>query len=127
MQLYEQMDKNHDGRVTIDEFKKVFVEAIEVLQKKIENCLKYISDYRRSKEQAMMKLEEVKKTEKINAYGIMEKSKLTINVVEARELKPLDSGKTSDPFVKINFAGTEEKTKTIKETVNPVWNENFPM
>lgn len=127
MQLYERMDKNNDGRVTVDEFKKVFVEAIEILKNKIENCNKYISDYKRSKEQAILKLEEVKRNERLNQYGIQEGSSLTLFVIEAKELKPLDSGVSSDPFVEVELAGVKKTTPVQKRTLNPVWNKEFDL
>ena len=39
------MDKNYDGKVDVDEFIKVFWEAEEILQTKIENSKKFIEDY----------------------------------------------------------------------------------
>ena len=36
------------------------------------------------------KLMQVKETEKLNEYGIMVGSILTVHVVEARDLKPMD-------------------------------------
>ena len=35
----------------------------------------------------------------MNEYGIMHGSILTVHVVEARDLKPMDMDGTSDPFV----------------------------
>jgi len=39
------MDKNYDGKVEADEFIKVFLEAEEILQSKIENSKRFIDDY----------------------------------------------------------------------------------
>lgn len=124
IQLYERMDKNGDGQVTIEEFKKVFVEAIEILHNKVETCLKYISDYKQSKDQALLKLDEVKQTENLNAHGIMEGSTLTLFILEANGLKPLDDGKTSDPFVVVECEGSTFQTAVVEQTTSPVWNES---
>lgn len=124
MQLYERMDKNGDGQVTIDEFKKVFVEAIEILHNKVETCLKYISDYKQSKEQALLKLDEVKQTEILNTYGIMDGSTLTLFILEANGIRPMDNDRTSDPFVVVECEGSRKTTAVVEQTTNPVWNES---
>ena len=57
---------------------------------------------------------------------------LTIDIVEAKELKPADSNGLSDPYVKLRqMDGAKQrdktlfKTKTMKKNLNPVWNESF--
>jgi len=47
------------------------------------------------------KLNQVNKVEQLNEYGIMHGSILTVHVVEARDLQPLDMDGTSDPYVVI--------------------------
>eukprot|EP00123_Amoebidium_parasiticum_P014108 comp22334_c0_seq1/m.33215 comp22334_c0_seq1/g.33215 ORF comp22334_c0_seq1/g.33215 comp22334_c0_seq1/m.33215 type:complete len:540 (-) comp22334_c0_seq1:166-1785(-) len=49
--------------------------------------------------------------------------KLKLTVVEGRDLKAMDGGKSSDPFVKIYVDGKEViKTPVVKKDLNPVWN-----
>eukprot|EP01087_Luapelamoeba_hula_P009828 TRINITY_DN256_c1_g1_i2.p1 TRINITY_DN256_c1_g1~~TRINITY_DN256_c1_g1_i2.p1 ORF type:complete len:1622 (-),score=365.44 TRINITY_DN256_c1_g1_i2:37-4902(-) len=52
-----------------------------------------------------------------------------IRVVAGKKLKAADRGGKSDPYCVISIEGKnlpqELKTKTIKETVNPVWNDDF--
>eukprot|EP00961_Rhodomonas_salina_P232385 3139742-Rhodomonas_salina.1 len=50
---------------------------------------------------------------------------LTVKVFEAKDLVAADRGRTSDPYVVIEFSGQQRKTKTIKQTINPKWNESF--
>ena len=61
--------------------------------------------------------------------AMLEKNRLTIRVVEAKDLMAADLNGKSDPYVKIKdvpgLVGKGAKTKVIKKTLNPVWNEDF--
>ena len=56
---------------------------------------------------------------------------MTVQVVQARDLKAVDNlkgkdGGSSDPFVVLTMEGQkEQKTKVIKKELNPTWEESF--
>lgn len=55
----------------------------------------------------------------------MHGSILTVHVVEARDLKPMDIEGTSDPYVVLQVEDQKIETNYKKTTLSPVWNESF--
>ncbi|XP_016298059.1 synaptotagmin-7 isoform X1 [Sinocyclocheilus anshuiensis] len=56
---------------------------------------------------------------------------ITVNIIKARNLKAMDIGGTSDPYVKVWLMHKDKrvekkKTVTIKRCLNPIFNESFP-
>ncbi|XP_026108787.1 synaptotagmin-7-like isoform X2 [Carassius auratus] len=56
---------------------------------------------------------------------------ITVNIIKARNLKAMDIGGASDPYVKVWLMHKDKrvekkKTVTIKRCLNPVFNESFP-
>uniref|UniRef100_A0A8C7M1Z7 Uncharacterized protein n=1 Tax=Oncorhynchus mykiss TaxID=8022 RepID=A0A8C7M1Z7_ONCMY len=59
-----------------------------------------------------------------------ESNALHCNIVKAKGLKPMDSNGLADPYVKLHLLPGASKsnklrTKTLKGTLNPVWNETL--
>ncbi|ROI42815.1 Synaptotagmin-1 [Anabarilius grahami] len=55
-------------------------------------------------------------------------AKLTVGILQAADLLSMDSGGTSDPYVKVFILPDKKKkydTKVHKKTLNPVFNETF--
>lgn len=50
---------------------------------------------------------------------------LEVTVISAERLPAVDRGGSSDPFVELLVGGNKQKTKTIKKTLSPEWNEPF--
>jgi len=50
---------------------------------------------------------------------------LKLDVVEARDLKAMDISGSSDPYCILSVDNVEKKTKTIKCSLNPVFDEHF--
>ncbi|XP_042945988.1 protein QUIRKY [Carya illinoinensis] len=49
--------------------------------------------------------------------------KLIVEVVEARNLLPIDGNGTASPYVQIDFYGQRKRTRTKIRDLNPTWNE----
>ncbi|CDW58553.1 C2 and C1 1 domain containing protein [Trichuris trichiura] len=68
---------------------------------------------------------------RISIKATCEKGKLTVHVREAKNLVPMDPNGLSDPYAKIKLIpepegrSTKRKTKMLRATLNPVWNETI--
>ncbi|KAF3331391.1 C2 and GRAM domain-containing protein [Carex littledalei] len=51
--------------------------------------------------------------------------KLVVQVIEARNLLAMDSNGLSDPYVKVQLGRQRAKTKVVKKSLNPIWDEEF--
>jgi len=53
--------------------------------------------------------------------------RIRVRIIEARGLKAADMGGTSDPFCEVRLLNNVDvhKTKVIKKTLDPFWNEEF--
>ncbi|XP_008781559.2 FT-interacting protein 7-like [Phoenix dactylifera] len=49
--------------------------------------------------------------------------KVAVEVLEAHDLVPKDSGGTASPFVEVDFDGQRRRTQTKPHDLNPFWNE----
>ena len=77
------MDKNDDGRISVEEFISVFQEANKLLREKISNAQGYINDYRRQQREVEEQYQEQCRKEEINEFGIMKGSYLNVIIVSA--------------------------------------------
>lgn len=50
---------------------------------------------------------------------------LTVTVMEAKDLKAMDYGGTSDPYAILKLSQQQVETSYIKNTLNPVWDETY--
>ncbi|XP_067294306.1 multiple C2 and transmembrane domain-containing protein 1 isoform X2 [Pseudorasbora parva] len=50
---------------------------------------------------------------------------VSVSLIEAHDLQPMDSNGLSDPYVKFRMGHQKYKSKTIPKTLNPQWREQF--
>lgn len=124
-EIFSRMDKNHDNAVSISEFLWSYIEAEDILQARIKDIKKTLHDNYKKMDEYQKKLVAARATETLNRYGVMKNSVLTVNLVEAKDLIPMDSNGLSDPYVILSCESQKFTSNCIPETLNPVWNEEF--
>ncbi|KAJ6239333.1 camp-binding protein [Anaeramoeba flamelloides] len=62
---------------------------------------------------------------RLRNYQLFSKINLDIRIVKAEGLPAMDKSGTSDPFCTFTFSRRKKKTRTIKKTLDPVWNTTF--
>ena len=124
-EIFDHMDKNQDNRVTINEFIKVYIEADEILRKKIETAKINKEYYRKQEEDCLKKAEEAKLNERYTPYGITQNSIVHVVIIEAKSLKPAGFVGISQSYVEASLDRQQiAKTKAIPGA-EPIWNEKF--
>jgi len=61
----------------------------------------------------------------VNQQNLSMNDELIISLMDAQGLKKSDLLSQSDPYVKIRVGNDEQKSSTVKNNDNPIWNENF--
>lgn len=123
------MDRDCDNRITIEEFISVFLEAEDVLSRKIEKTKKIMEEASYQRDEASLQLQKNLRTEILNNFGIMTDSFLTITIVEAQNLTPIRSQNWNmefHSFALITCGGVTAQTQTVG-SLNPIWNETFSL
>ena len=121
--IFESMDSNKDGQVSIDEFLNVYLEQVNGISEAIAKLRQQILEKKRDLEGIKEQYEEAVKIERINSWGIMEGSLLTVRVVEAQNLTSI----TGKPSASAHLLCEKQQisTKVIKNDKNPSWDETF--
>ncbi len=123
--IFDNLDKDQNGRVSKDEFCKGYIDVENFFKETVEACKEKALELNKIKTEYEQQLQEAMRTEVVNKYGIMENSVLTASVIEARDLKPMDFEGISDPYVMLECSGQTCQTKYHKSTLNPIWEESF--
>jgi C2 domain/EF-hand domain pair len=121
--IFDSMDSNRDGKVDIDEFLTSYLEQVNGLSEAVAKLRQHILEKKRDLATWNEQLEDAKKTERMNSWGIMEGSLLTVRVVEAQNLAAF-AGKPS-AYANLLCERQQIATKIIKSERNPNWDETF--
>lgn len=70
----------------MDEFINVFLEAEDILSSKIKDLRNSIEDLHRQRNEAFIKLEEIKSSESLNSYGIAQNSHLQVIALQINQI-----------------------------------------
>lgn len=80
------VDKNRDGKITIEEFIEYYIDGELRIRKKQNECVKQMAERVDRRQQTEQRLEQINNTEKLNKFGIMDSSKIKIKCFEAQDL-----------------------------------------
>jgi len=118
-ELFAKMDKNNDSIVTTQEFLWSYVDAEDIIMKRIKELRKQIQDKAKQMEECKKKMVQARAVEQMNQHGIMKGSILTVNVIAGQDLIPMDTNGASDPYVILECDGSSAQTRYIAADLNP--------
>lgn len=124
-EIFDHMDKNHDNKVTINEFIKVYIEADEILRKKIETAKINKEYYKKQQDECLKKADEARANEKLTSYGITQNSIAHVVVMEAKGLRPGSYQAAQSLFVEVSLDRQQVAKTKVLAVPDPVWNEKF--
>jgi Ca2+-dependent lipid-binding protein len=67
------------------------------------------------------------KEERMNENGVSTTSTISIQVLEAKDLKPMNIDGYCDPYVQLSMNNSKVLTSYKPTTLNPIWNEEFSL
>ena len=94
-----------------------YVETRQKLTERRTECMQKIVDHARQESEVSIKLEEAKRTERLNAMGIRDDSKLKVHIVDAVNLD-----ENTSSLVKVYQDHSMSETK-VRVGSGPIWNE----
>ena len=97
LELFNNMDKDHNSEVTTKEFIMNYIETEEILKKRVEDLKKSTADSMFHLEDYKKKLIKAKAEEELQGTNIMIDSVLTVNVIEGMNFRTLGIS----PFIEL--------------------------
>ena len=111
--LYEFIDHNKDNAISVQEFILSYMVIEEKIRHKEMHLKQVIDEY------SLLE----NKNEIANKEGVSNNAELMITVLNAENL-PESYGMESKPYVVVKYLG-KELVSHYKQTINPIWNEDF--
>jgi hypothetical protein len=121
--IFTLMDTDRNQAVTVEEFAYGYVNTENILKNDIAQAKRTIQETQIQIDEYKRKLIEAQSNEQINEDGIMIDSVLTVEVLEAQNLRV--RGQKFSPSVRLKCDGKEVSTKAVPTAINPEWYESF--
>jgi Ca2+-dependent lipid-binding protein len=118
------IDKDSDEKLTIQEFIESYVVLEEKLRMKKISLSKLDEELRVTKEKFYKGMTE-HKGEKTNQEDLMDNASLSVTLLDAKGLRPMNFKGTSDPYVVLTFGSKKATSAYRPGTLKPAWNEDF--
>lgn len=111
--IFDRMNEHVDiekgsRKISVDylnEFSDAFIDVEETFKRKQLEILSQKNMHTDQKYEFEARYKEAKGLERTNSFGIMDGSYLTVRVIEARNLKPMNENNTADPYAVISIEG----------------------
>lgn len=118
------MDADRDAQISLDEFVSTYIEAENIIKGRIEQLKRQIATSKTELEKNRRQVLEAETNERLNEYGVMEDSVVTIKVIDAQDFIPPNASSVN-PVAKVTFDKQSISTSVRKGDMHPIWEESF--
>ena len=105
----------------------MFLDADNILRKKLKTYETYVFDYKKRKDEAVTQLENLRKYEKINDFGIMEGSYWMITIADATGLKKQNVEDPCNAFIQVQYIEETKRTEVVSGSTSPEWMQKLKL
>lgn len=129
-QLVERITEDRSGKISVEQFIQVWLEADNILVQKIQSIQSKISEFNNQKNSYLQKLNLAKKTEILNEFGIMEVKNIPPRIIFQGSQLTITIGKGSGQWqnqtilVDLSLGKQSFQTRALKGN-SVAWNESF--
>jgi hypothetical protein len=126
-EVFYTIDSNRDNTISLEEFQSAHELAEKRLKKELDDLAEQQSDQKEKLDEKAAQYLEIQNYENFNEFGLSFLSQAIISEIYCRHLVATNDEGLCNPYVRIECENQHFRTKTLFDSINPRWEEEFRM